>query len=65
MGSFETEEMANYWVDAIRKNKDTVRNYVSNPALFNRLSTLKSWAKSSRLRLRGRLCFKMVDPKRS
>lgn len=41
MGSFETEGMANYWVDVIRNNKDTVRNYVSNPALFNRLDTLE------------------------
>ena len=42
MGSFETEEMARYWVDVIRNDKDTIRNYVSNPALFNRLGTLKS-----------------------
>ena len=41
MASLETEAMASYWVDAIRNNKDTIRNYVSNPALFNRLESLK------------------------
>lgn len=42
MGSFETEKMAKYWADVIRNNRDTVRNYVSNPALFNRLKSLEN-----------------------
>ncbi len=42
MGSLETEEMARYWMDVIRNYKDTIRNYVTNPALFGRLSTLES-----------------------
>lgn len=42
MGSLETEAMAQYWVDAIRNNRDTVRKYVTNPALFSRLESLES-----------------------
>lgn len=41
MASLETEAMANYWVDAIRNNKDPIRKYVTNPALFYRLASLE------------------------
>lgn len=41
MASLETEAMARYWVDAIRNNKDLIRKYVTNPALFNRLDSLE------------------------
>jgi SAM-dependent methyltransferase len=45
MASLETETMANYWVDAIRNNKDIIRKYVTNPALFDRLASLESGLK--------------------
>jgi len=41
MASLESESMAQYWVDAIRNNKDLIRKYVSNPALFDRLASLE------------------------
>ena len=41
MASLETQEMANYWVNAIRNNKDLIRKYISNPALFDRLASLE------------------------
>ena len=41
MASLETQEMAQYWVDAIRNNKDLIRKYVTNPALFDRLARLE------------------------
>ena len=40
MASLETQTMAKYWVDAIRNNKDLIRKYVTNPALFERLASL-------------------------
>jgi|SRR3989344_802629 len=40
MASLESESMAQYWVDAIRNNKDLIRKYVTNPALFDRLASL-------------------------
>jgi len=40
MASLESESMAQYWVDAIRNNKDLIRRYVSNPSLFRRLDVL-------------------------
>jgi len=45
MASLKSEAMANYWVDAIRNNKDLVRKYISNPALFDRLASLESGLK--------------------
>lgn len=45
MASLETEAMAQYWIDAIRNNKDLIRKYVTNPALFDRLASLDSGLK--------------------
>ena len=41
MASLESEAMAKYWVDAIRGDKDLIRKYVTNPALFDRLASLE------------------------
>lgn len=45
MTSLETKAMAKYWVDAIRNNRDIIRKYVTNPALFDRLASLEGGLK--------------------
>lgn len=42
---FQNQTMVDYWIDIIRNHRDAFRTYVSDPALFARLTTLKPRSK--------------------
>ena len=42
---FQNQTMVDYWIDIIRNKRDAFRTYVSDPALFERLVTLKPHSK--------------------